>query len=107
MGLADRTAGHRIAVRHSRGGGRWRGHRDRSLHDRYHLFGAGRSAGLSKFDSGRLYPMLVETASLSGAILLIIGAATGMAWALTQSGFSSSLATMMTGLPGGALTFWR
>ncbi len=58
-----------------------------------------------KFDWGRLYPMLVETASLSGAILLIIGAATGMAWALTQSGFSSSLAAMMTGLPGGALTF--
>jgi TRAP-type C4-dicarboxylate transport system permease large subunit len=28
-----------------------------------------------------------------------------MAWALTQSGFSSSLATMMTGLPGGAPTF--
>ena len=49
--------------------------------------------------------MLTETASLSGAILLIIGAATGMAWALTQSGFSSSLATMMTGLPGGAPTF--
>jgi tripartite ATP-independent transporter DctM subunit len=58
-----------------------------------------------KFDWGRLYPMLVETASLSGAILLIVGAATGMAWALTQSGFSSSLATMMTGLPGGAPTF--
>jgi len=58
-----------------------------------------------KFDWGRLYPMLVETASLSGAILLIIGAATGMAWALTQSGFSSSLATMMTGLPGGAPMF--
>ena len=35
-----------------------------------------------------LMPMLVETASLSGAILLIIGTATGMAWALTQSGFS-------------------
>ena len=32
--------------------------------------------------------MLVETASLSGAILLIIGTATAMAWALTQSGFS-------------------
>ena len=31
--------------------------------------------------------MLVETAGLSGAILLIIGTATGMAWALTQSGF--------------------
>ena len=28
-----------------------------------------------------------------------------MAWALTQSGFSSSLAAMMTGLPGGALAF--
>ena len=39
-----------------------------------------------QFDWRRLYPMLVETASLSGAILLIIGAATGMAWALTQSG---------------------
>lgn len=53
----------------------------------------------------RLYPMLVETAALSGAILLIIGAATGMAWALTQSGFSASLATFMTGLPGGVPTF--
>ena len=41
-----------------------------------------------QFDWRRLMPMLVETASLSGAILLIIGAATGMAWALTQSGFS-------------------
>jgi tripartite ATP-independent transporter DctM subunit len=58
-----------------------------------------------KFDWRRLYPMLVETAALSGAILLIIGAATGMAWALTQSGFSTSLATFMTGLPGGAPTF--
>jgi tripartite ATP-independent transporter DctM subunit len=58
-----------------------------------------------KFDWKRLYPMLTETASLSGAILLIIGAATGMAWALTQSGFSASLATFMTGLPGGAPMF--
>src|SRR3954463_6073019 len=53
----------------------------------------------------RLYPMLIETAALSGAILLIIGAATGMAWALTQSGFSALLATFMTGLPGGIPTF--
>ncbi len=53
----------------------------------------------------RIYPMLIETASLSGAILLIIGAATGMAWALTQSGFSASLAKFMTGLPGGAPVF--
>src|SRR6185312_8625639 len=53
-----------------------------------------------RFDWRRLYPMLVETAGLSGAILLIIGAATGMAWSLTQSGFSTSLATFMTHLPG-------
>jgi tripartite ATP-independent transporter DctM subunit len=57
------------------------------------------------FDWRRLYPMLTETAALSGAILLIIGAATGMAWALTQSGFSTSLAAFMTGLPGGAAMF--
>src|SRR6202140_3500941 len=36
-----------------------------------------------QFDWKRIYPMLVDTASLSGSILLIIGAATGMAWALT------------------------
>jgi tripartite ATP-independent transporter DctM subunit len=58
-----------------------------------------------KFEWRRLYPMLTETAALSGAILLIIGAATGMAWALTQSGFSTSLASFMTGLPGGAPMF--
>src|SRR5215203_1115499 len=58
-----------------------------------------------KFDVRRLYPMLVETAALSGAILLIIGAATGMAWSLTQSGFSSMLATAMSNLPGGILMF--
>src|ERR1700674_1944529 len=49
--------------------------------------------------------MLVETASMSGAILLIIGAATGMAWALTQSGFSRQLATTMAGMPGGQAGF--
>lgn len=58
-----------------------------------------------RFDWRRLLPMLVETACLSGAILLIIGTATGMAWGLTQSGFSRALATAMTGLPGGAATF--
>jgi tripartite ATP-independent transporter DctM subunit len=58
-----------------------------------------------QFDWARLKPMLVDTASLSGAILLIIGAATGMAWALTQSGFSRDLAAAMTGLPGGPITF--
>jgi tripartite ATP-independent transporter DctM subunit len=58
-----------------------------------------------KFEWNRLYPMLTETAALSGAILLIIGAATGMAWALTQSGFSTALAKFMTGLPGGVPVF--
>ncbi|WP_394079468.1 TRAP transporter large permease [Roseixanthobacter finlandensis] len=58
-----------------------------------------------QFNWRRLKPMLVETASLSGAILLIIGTATAMAWSLTQSGFSHSLAKSMTGLPGGAGTF--
>ncbi|SFE90244.1 TRAP transporter large permease subunit [Methylobacterium sp. 13MFTsu3.1M2] len=58
-----------------------------------------------QFEWRRLYPMLVTTAALSGAILLIIGAATGMAWALTQSGFSETLAVVMKGLPGGALGF--
>jgi len=57
------------------------------------------------FDWRRLTPMLVETACLSGAILLIIGTATGMAWGLTQSGFSRALAGAMTGLPGGSATF--
>jgi tripartite ATP-independent transporter DctM subunit len=55
-----------------------------------------------RFDWRRLYPMLVETASLSGAILFIIGCATAMAWALTQSGFSRDLALFMQRVPGGA-----
>lgn len=58
-----------------------------------------------QFDWTRLKPMLVETAALSGAILLIIGAATGMAWSLTQSGFSHDLASAMANLPGGRITF--
>jgi len=58
-----------------------------------------------RFDPAALRPMLVGTASLSGSILLIIGTATGMAWGLTQSGFSRSLAALMSGLPGGSITF--
>ncbi len=53
----------------------------------------------------RLKAMLVETASLSGAIMFIIGCATAMSWSLTQSGFSRELATLMTSLPGGAPMF--
>jgi tripartite ATP-independent transporter DctM subunit len=58
-----------------------------------------------QFKWKRLYPMLVETASLSGAILLIIGCATAMAWALTQSGFSRSLVALMADVPGGKVGF--
>jgi len=58
-----------------------------------------------QFDWSRIYPMLVSTAALSGSILFIIGAATGMAWALTQSGFSTALADAMKALPGGGATF--
>lgn len=53
----------------------------------------------------RIWRALVETASLTGAILLIIGTATAMAWALTQSGFSQQLVSAITALPGGAATF--
>ena len=52
-----------------------------------------------------LAKLLVDTASLSGAILLIIGTATAMAWALTQSGFSTALAQAMGSLPGGKASF--
>ena len=58
-----------------------------------------------QFDWRRLLPMLVATASLSGAILLIIGTATAMAWGLTQSGFSRLLAEAMAALPGGVPMF--
>ena len=58
-----------------------------------------------QFDWKRVYPMLVDTASLSGSILLIIGAATAMAWGLTQSGFSRELSEAMRVIPGGAASF--
>ncbi len=58
-----------------------------------------------QFDWKRLYPMLIDTASLSGSILLIIGAATAMAWGLTQSGFSNQLSEAMRAMPGGGASF--
>ena len=57
------------------------------------------------FDWRRIMPMLVETARLSGAILLIIGTATAMAWALTQAGFAQTLADIMVKTPGGRAGF--
>ncbi|MCB9993503.1 MAG: TRAP transporter large permease subunit [Hyphomicrobiaceae bacterium] len=58
-----------------------------------------------KFEWRRIYPTLVATASLSGAILFVTGAATGMAWAITQSGFSQSLASAIGSVPGGVASF--
>ena len=57
-----------------------------------------------RFDFRRAFKMLMDTASLAGAIIFIIGAATSMAWALTQSGFSQDLAALMKSL-GGANMF--
>jgi tripartite ATP-independent transporter DctM subunit len=53
----------------------------------------------------RFYEMLVETAALTGSILLILGTALAMAWAITQAGVAQGLATFMTGLPGGWISF--
>jgi tripartite ATP-independent transporter DctM subunit len=53
----------------------------------------------------RAYSMLVETAALSGAILLILGTASAMAWAITQSGIVQQLSSFLTTLPGGWMTF--
>jgi tripartite ATP-independent transporter DctM subunit len=55
-----------------------------------------------EFKWGTLYPTLIETVCLSGAILLIIATATSMGWALTQSGFAQQLADMLAHAPGGA-----
>jgi tripartite ATP-independent transporter DctM subunit len=54
-----------------------------------------------QFDWRRIYPILVDTVSLTGAVMLIIGTATAMAWALTQSGFSQWLVASMAAVPGG------
>jgi tripartite ATP-independent transporter DctM subunit len=53
----------------------------------------------------RLYRMLVDTAALSGAILLILGTAAAMAWGITQSGVVKLLAQWLTALPGGWVGF--
>ncbi|MBX9461900.1 MAG: TRAP transporter large permease subunit [Aquamicrobium sp.] len=53
----------------------------------------------------RSYGLLVETAVMSGAIMLIMGTAQAMAWALTQTGFAMQMSMAMTSLPGGWITF--
>ncbi len=57
------------------------------------------------FDWRRIWPMLIETATLSGAILLIVGAATAMSWAITQTGISRGLAQWIMQIPGGQFSF--
>jgi tripartite ATP-independent transporter DctM subunit len=58
-----------------------------------------------RFPLGKMWPMLCETLALSGAIMIILGTATAMAWALTQSGFSQWLVSVMASVPGGKLGF--
>jgi tripartite ATP-independent transporter DctM subunit len=58
-----------------------------------------------EFDWRTLYPTLVNTVALAGAILLIIATATAMGWALTQSGFAQQLADGLGRAPGGKFGF--
>ncbi len=60
------------------------------------------ASGLTGGASGRC---LVQTVALSGAILLIVGAATATGWAATQSGVSRNLAAWLQSVPGGAGVF--
>ncbi len=53
----------------------------------------------------QIYAMLVETLTMTGAILIILGTASAAAWALTQTGFARGLAEVMTALPGGWMVF--
>ena len=53
----------------------------------------------------QVYRMLVDTAALSGAILLILGTASGMAWSIAQSGVVQQLSAFLTALPGGAWAY--
>lgn len=56
-------------------------------------------------DWRRLAQLLVTSATLSGTIFIILGMATAMAWALTQSGFTQDLMQVVTAVPGGQFGF--
>ena len=58
-----------------------------------------------EFNWRRMYPILRDTAGLTGAIMLIIATATAMGWALTQSGFAQDLADTLGKAPGGSAGF--
>jgi TRAP-type C4-dicarboxylate transport system permease large subunit len=47
----------------------------------------------------RIYSMLVETAAMSGAILIILAIASAMAWTLTQTASPSPWQTLSPGCP--------
>jgi len=53
----------------------------------------------------KVYHMLVDTAALSGTVLLVLGAASAMAWAITQSGVVQQLSQVLVTLPGGVVAF--
>ncbi len=53
----------------------------------------------------RAYAMLVETAALTGSILLILGTASAMAWAITQAGIAQQVTQFMASMPGGYIVF--
>jgi tripartite ATP-independent transporter DctM subunit len=55
-----------------------------------------------EFDWRRAYPMLVETAALTGAVGLIIATATAMAWSITRSGLANQLADALAHAGGAA-----
>ena len=66
------------------------------------LAGAALYGGIGGRD---LYRMLVETAAMTGAILLILGTTAAAAWTLTQTGFAQYLAGVMKELPGGWVVY--
>lgn len=53
----------------------------------------------------QVYRMLVDSAALSGAILLILGTASSMAWAIAQSGVVHQMSSFLTTMPGGQATY--
>lgn len=55
--------------------------------------------------SRQAYRALVETVTMTGAIMLIMGTASAGAWALTQTGIGQVLGTFIAGLPGGWISF--
>jgi tripartite ATP-independent transporter DctM subunit len=58
-----------------------------------------------RLDPRRVYGALVDTAAMAGMILLIVGTATGMSWALTISGLAADVSAIMKSMPGGSLGF--